>query len=196
MIFWTLVKTGDHVFGAVLDTGVTLCIVAQRLLHTFKKTKTVAIRVGDGSTIHFLEGVDVTICLGEETVTQNCRVLDTNTFDIVIGTNLLRRNPKGEMLSPQRPYSLHCNFGSGLFPVPSELSGRKESGLRYATKCTNYCTENYQLARHVLENGLAALQVTPDEIQVEFFASQQQHIMQLFKQRFPFLLESNGPSVC
>ena len=51
--------------------------------------------------------------------------------------------------------------------------------MRYAAK-TNYRTENYQLARHILENALAALQVTLDEIQVALFASQQQHIMQLY----------------
>ena len=164
----------------MLDTGATLSIVARRLLKTFKKTKTVAIRVGDGRTIHSLGGVDVTICLGDlETVTQHCRVLDTDAFYIVIGTDFLRRNPQVKMLSLQRPYSLHCDFGSGLFSVPLELSGRKESGLRYASK-TNYHTENYKLARHVLENGLAALQVNLDEIQVELFASQQQHIMQLY----------------
>ena len=172
-------KIGDQVFRAMLDTGATLSIVARRLLRTFKKTKTVAIRVGDGRTIHSYGGVDVTICLGEETVTQHCRVLDTEAFDIVIGSDFLRRNPQVKMLSLQRPYSLHCDFGSGLFSVPLELSGRKESGLRYASK-TNYRTENYQLARHVLENGLAALQVNLDEIQVELFASRQQHIMQLY----------------
>ena len=172
-------KIGDQVFGAVLDTGATLSIVARRLLKTFKKTKTVAIRVGDGCTIHSLGGVDVTICLGDETVTQHCRVLDTDAFDIVIGTDFLRRNPQVKMLSLQRPSSLHCDFGSGLFSVPLELSRRKESELRYASK-TNYRTENYQLARHVLQNGLAALQVNLDEIQVEMFASQQQHIMQLY----------------
>ena len=83
------------------------------------------------------------------------------------------------MLSLHRPYSLHCDFGSGLFSVPLEPSRRKESGLRYGAK-TNYRTENYHLARHILENGLAALQVTLDEIQVDLFASQQQHIMQLY----------------
>ena len=154
--------------------------MARRLLKTFKQTKNVAIRVGDGRTIHSLGGVDVTICLGDKTVTQHCRVLDTDAFDIVIGTDFLRRNPQVKMLSLQRPYSLHCDFGSGLFSVPLELSGRKESGgLRYASK-TNYRSENYQLARHVLENGLAALQVNLDEIQLELFASQQQHIMQLY----------------
>ena len=162
-------KIADQVFRAVLDTGATLSIVARRLLKTFKKTETVAIRVGDGCTIHSLGGVDVTICLGNETVTQHCRVLDTDAFDIVIGTDFLRRNPQVRMLSLQRPYSLHCDFGSGLFSVPLDMSGRKESGLRYAAK-TTYPPENYQLA----------LQVTLDEIQVELFASQQQHIMQLY----------------
>ena len=172
-------KIGDQVFRAVLDTGATLPIVALRLLKTFKKTKTVAIRVGDGRTIHSLGGVDVTLCLGDETVSEHCRVLDTDAFDIVIGTDFLRRNPQVKMLSLRRPYSLHCNFGSGLFSVRLELSLRKESGLRYASK-TNYRTGIYHFARHVLENGLAALQVNLDEIQVELFASRQQHIMQLY----------------
>ena len=96
-------KIGDQVFRAVLDTGATLSIVARRLLKTFKKTKTVAIRVGDGRTIHSLGGVDVTICLGDETVTQHCRVLDTDAFDIVIGTDFLRRNPQGKNAVPPAP---------------------------------------------------------------------------------------------
>ena len=154
-------KIGDQVFRAVLDTGATPSIVARRLLQTFRKTKTVALRVGDGCTIHSLGGVDVTIYLGDEFVTEHCRVLDTDAFDIVIGTDFLQRNPPVKMLSLQRPYSLHWDFGSELFSVPLEMSRRKESGLRYASK-TNYRTENYQLARHVLENGLAALQVNLD----------------------------------
>ena len=179
MVFWILVKIGDQRFRAVLDTGATLSIVAWRLLKTFNKNETVAIRVGYGRTIRSLGGVDVTIPLGDESVTQHCRLLDTYAFDIVIGTDFLRKKTQGIMLSLERPYSLHCNVGSGLFSVPLELSGRKESGLRYTAK-TDYRTENNQLARHLLENGPAALQVSLDEIQVELFASQQQHIMQLY----------------
>ena len=89
-------KIWDQVFRAVLDTGGTHSIVARRLLKTFKKTKTVAIRVGDGLAIHSLGVVEVTICLGDEIVTGNCRVLDTDAFDIVIGTDFLRRNPQGK----------------------------------------------------------------------------------------------------
>ena len=163
----------------MLDTGATLSIVVRRVLKTFKKIETVAIRVGNGWTICSLGIIDVSFCLGDETVTQHCRVLDTDACDIVGGTDFLRRNPHVKMLSLQRPYSLHCNFCTGLFSLPLELSGRRESGLRYAAK-TSYRTKKYQLARHVLENGLAALQVSLDEIQVELFASQQQHIMQLY----------------
>ena len=182
MVFWILVKIGDEVFLAVLDTGATLSIVARRLLKNFKKTKTVAIRVGDVRTIHSLRGVDVSICLGDESVMQHCRVLDTDALDIVIGTDCLRKNPQVKMLSLQRPYALHCDFISGLFSVPLELSGRKESGLRYAAR-TNYRTENYRLARHILENGLAAMRVSLDDIQVELFASQRRHLIQLFCSR-------------
>ena len=119
----------------------------------------------------------MTVCLGDERVTQHCRVLDTDAFDIVIGTDFLRRNPQVKLLSLQRPHALHCDFGSGLFSVPLELSGRKESGLRYLNRC--YRTENYQLVRPVLPNGLAALQVDLKDIQVELFASKEQHLMQL-----------------
>ena len=106
-------KIGDQVFRAVLEAGATISIVARRLL---KKTKTVAIRVGNGRTIHSLGGVDVSICLADEIVTQHCRVSDTDAFDIVIGTDFLRRNSQVKMLSLQCPYSLHCDFGVGSSP--------------------------------------------------------------------------------
>ena len=49
----------------------------------------------------------------------------------------------------------------------------------------SYGTENYQLVRPVLENGLAALQVDLNEVQVESFASKEQHMMQLYCSRYP-----------
>ena len=136
MVFWITVKIGDQVYKGVSDTAATLSIVARRLLRQAKvwKTKIVAIRVGDGQTIHSLGGVNVTVCPGDEQVTQHCKVLDTDAFDIVIGTVFLRRDPQVKLLSLQRPYALHCDFGSGLFSVPPELSGQKESGLRYVNR--------------------------------------------------------------
>ena len=48
----------------------------------------------------------------------------------------------------------------------------------------SYRTENYQLVRPVLENGLAALQVDLIEVQVELFASKEEHTMQLYCSRY------------
>ena len=129
-------KIGDQVFRAVLDTGATLSIVARRLLKTFKKTKTVAIRVGDGRTIHSLGGVDVTICLGDETVTQHCRVLDTDAFDIVIGTDFLRRNPQVKMLSLHYSYSVPilCTATLAVGYSPFLWSCQDEKSLGCATQ--------------------------------------------------------------
>ena len=124
----------------------------------------------------------MTVCLGDEQVSQHCKVLDTDAFDIVIGTDFLRRNPQVKLLSLQRPYALHCDFGSGHFSVPLQLSGRKESGLRYVNR--SYRIENYQLVWPVLENGLAALQVDLNEVQVEMSASKEQHMMQLYCSRY------------
>ena len=59
-------------------------------------------------------GVDVTVCLGVEQVTQHCKVLDTDTFYTVICTNFLRRNPEVKLLSLQRPYALHCAVAFSL----------------------------------------------------------------------------------
>ena len=109
-------------------------------------------------------------------------MLDSDAFDIVIGTDFLRRNPEVNLLSLQSPYALHCDFGSGLFCVPLVLSGQKESGLRYGNRC--YRAENYQLVQSVLENGLAALGVDLNEVHVELFASKEQHMMQLYCSRY------------
>ena len=124
----------------------------------------------------------VTICLGDKQVTQHCKMLDTDTFDIVIGTDFLRRNPQVKLLSLPRPYAPHCDFGSGLFSVPPELSGRKESVLRDVNG--SYRTENYQFVRPVFKNGLAALQADLNEGQVEFTSSKEQQLMELYHFRY------------
>ena len=80
-----------------------------------------ATRVGDGRTFHSLGRVNVTICLGEEQVTQHCKVLDIDAFDIVVGTDFLRRNPQGETFVFATSLCLSLLLGSGLFAVLLEL---------------------------------------------------------------------------
>ena len=77
-----------------MNSGATLSIVARRLLKQAKiqKTRPAAIKAGDGRTIHSLAEVNATVCLSNEQVTQHCKLLDTDVFDIVIGTEFLCRN--------------------------------------------------------------------------------------------------------
>ena len=95
MVFWITVQVGDPVYKGALDTGAKLSKVARKLQKKAKirKIKTMAVRIGDGRTIHSLGGVDVTVCLGDEELTQHCKVLDTNAFAIVIGTDFPCQNP-------------------------------------------------------------------------------------------------------
>ena len=165
MVFGLTVETCDHVYKAVLDKRDTLSIVARGLRKEAKigKSKTFAIRVVDGRTIHSLAGVDMTAGVGNEKVTKPWRILDTDAFDIVIGIDFGRRNPKVKLLSLPRPSTLHCIFRSGFFYVPLELSEHREHSLSYMN--WSYRNETHQLLQPVLKKRLAALQVDLNEAQ-------------------------------
>ena len=120
----------------MLDTGATLSIVVRRLLKTFKRTKTVAIRIGDGRTFHSLGGVDVTICLGHKTVTQHCTVLDTGAFDTVIGTDFLRRNPGKNVVSPTPLFSALRLWQWALLRTFGAVRTKKSLGYAMQTRQT------------------------------------------------------------
>ena len=63
----------------------------------------------------------------------------------------------------------------------------------------SYRTENYQLVRPVLQNGLAGLQVDLNEAEVELFPSKEQHMMQLYCSRYlnnACLFSSDGVVLC
>ena len=122
-------------FRGVLDTGATLSIVARRLLKKFKKTKSVAIRVRGGRTIHSLGGVDVCICLGDESVMPHCSVLDTDAFHIVIGTYfLLKKTPGGNVVSPT---SLCFTLRLQQWPLLRSFQAVRTKRVRAALRSTN-----------------------------------------------------------
>ena len=73
-------------------------------------------------------GVDVTICLGDETVTQHCRVLDTDAFDIVIGTDFLRRNPRGKCCLSSAPILCTATLAVGSYPYLWSCQDEKSLG--------------------------------------------------------------------
>ena len=73
----------------------------------------------------------MTVCLADEQGTQHCKVLETNPFDIVIGTDFLRCNPQVKPLSLQRPYAY--TVSSAVAFSLSPWSCQDEKNPVYAT---------------------------------------------------------------
>ena len=75
-------------------------------------------------------GGDPTVCLGDEQVTQHRKELGTDAFDIVIGTDFLRRNPQVKLLSLQRPHALSLRLWQWPFLCPSGPAAPRPSSAQ------------------------------------------------------------------
>ena len=84
------------------------------------------------------------------------------------------------MLSLQRPYSLHCDLDLGSSPYLSSFQDDKSLGCATQPRLT-IVLKTTNPGRIVREPETAHHAVV---------------LLETFEQRFPFLLESNGPSVC
>ena len=103
-------KIGDQVFRAVLDTGATLSIVARRLLKTFKKTKTVAIRVGDGVVVCFL-GTRLHSCASFLLKIRNPKSQSTNLAGSLDGAPIITQSRRHKPCSKiEVSYSAHSQL--------------------------------------------------------------------------------------
>ena len=89
----------------------------------------------------------MSICLGDLCVMQPCRVLDTDASDIVIGADVLHKNPRVKMLSLHRPYALHCDFDSGLFSVPVAVGTKRVRAALRSTDKLSYRKQPVGLTR-------------------------------------------------
>ena len=77
---------------------------------------------------------------------------------------------------------------------PSLWSCQDENNPVQGSVNRSYRTENHQLVRPVLDDGLAALQVELNEVKVELFGSKEQHMMQLHCLRY--IPEIDGVVLC
>ena len=116
-----------------MDTGATLSILGCRLLKQVKiwKTKTVAIRVGDGRTIRSLRGVDVTVCLGDEEMTQRCKVQDTDTLTLSLAQISCAVTPRSNCCLCYVPMTYTATLAVAFSLSLGSSHGPKECGLRY-----------------------------------------------------------------
>ena len=132
--------------------------------------------------------------MGSRTIAHRFSVMDTEAFDFVLGTDFFVQHSQIQSLTLQAPYLLYVDHGSGRESVPLEQSEHtlsyprllkeEPSNMMAASK-----TEDYQLLEEVLDQDLKDLGYSREDLNVELFASNKQHVLDLY---FKFYLSSFG----
>ena len=184
-MFWVGIRLGGREYLGVLDTGATISIVAKNTLPcgSLKNTMTTAaIRMGDGHVVHSYRDCEVEVSMGSRTIAHWFYVMDTEAFDFVLGTDFFVQHSQIQSLTLQAPYLLWVDHGSGRESVLLEQSEHTSSYLRLSKEEPSNMmaaskTEDYQLLGEVLDQGLKKLRYSREDLSVELFASDKQHVL-------------------
>ena len=187
-MFWVRIRLGGREYLGVLDTGATISIVAKKILPRGDLKNimpTAAIRMGDGHVVHSCGDCEVDVPMGSRSIAHRFYVMDTEAFDFVLGTDFFAEHPQILSLTLQAPYVLHVDHGDGRESVPLEQSEHTSSYLRVCKKEPSTMmvaskTEDYQLLGGVLDQGLKDLGYSRENLNVELFASDKQHVLDLY----------------
>ena len=187
-MFWVRIRLGGREYLGVLDTGATISIVAKKSLPCGDLTNilpTPAIRMGDGHVVHSCGDCEVEVPMGSRSIAHWFYVMDTEAFDVVLGTDLFVENSQILSLTLQAPYVLQVDHGDGWESVPLEQSEHTSSYLRVgkrepSTMMVASKTEDYQLLGDVVDQGLRELGYSRQHLNVELFASDKQHVLDLY----------------
>ena len=149
---------------------------------------TAAIRFGDGHGVHGCEDCEVEVPMGSRTIAHRFYVMDTEAFDFVLGTDFFVQQSQIQSLTLQAPYLLYVDHGNGRESVPLEQSQHTLSYLRVSKEEPSNMmaaskTEDYQLLGEVLDQGLKELSYSREDLRVELFASDKQHVLDLYCSR-------------
>ena len=187
-MFWVRIRLGGREYLGVLDTGATISIVGNKMLPcgSLKNTvTTAAIRMGDGHVMHSCGDCEVEVPMGSPTITHQFYVMDTDAFDFVLGTDFFVQHSQIQSLTLQAPYLLYVDHGNGKKTVPLEQSEYTSSYLRVSKEEPSNMiaaskAEDYQLLGEVLDQGLKELGYSREDLRVELFASDKQHVVDLY----------------
>ena len=89
-MFWVRIRLGGREYPGVLDTGATISIVAKEILPGGDPKNimpTAGIRMGDGHVVHSCGDCEVEVPMGSRSIAHRFYVMDTETFDFVMGTD-------------------------------------------------------------------------------------------------------------
>ena len=146
---------------------------------------TAAICMGDGHVVHSCGDCEVEVPMGSRSIAHRFYVMDTGAFDFVLGTDFFVAHSQILSLLLQAPYILQVEHGDGWESVPLEQSEHTSSYLRVCKKEPSTMlvaskTEDYQLLGDVLDQGLKELGYSWEDLNVELFASDKQHVLHLY----------------
>ena len=123
--------------------------------------------------------------MGSGSIAHRFYVMDTEAFDFVLGTDFFVQH--SQIVSPtlQAPYVLQVDHGDGWESVPLEQSEHTSSYLRVckrepSTMMVASKTSDYQLLGNVLDQGLREFGYSREDLNVELFASDKQHVLDLY----------------
>ena len=141
---------------------------------------TAAIRMGDGHVVHSCGDCEVEVPMGSRTIAHRFYVMDTEAFDFVLGTDFFVQHSQIQSLT-----LLYMDHGSGRESVPLEQSEHTSSYLRLSKEEPSNMmaaskTEDCQLLGEVLDQGLKELGYSREDESSELFASDKQHVLDLY----------------
>ena len=146
---------------------------------------TAAIGMGDRHVVHSCGDCEVEVPMGSRTIAHRFYVMDTEAFDFVLGTDFFVQHSEIQSLTLQAPYLLYLDHGNGRESVPLEQSEYTSSYLRISKEEPSNMmaaskTEDYQLMGEGLDLGLKELGYSIEELNLALFASDKQHVLDLY----------------
>ena len=186
-MFWVRICPRGPEYPGVLDTGATISIVAKKSLPRGDLKNimpTAAIRMGDRHEVHSCGDCDVDVSMGSRSIAHRFYVLDTEAFDFVLGTDFFVGHSQILSLGLQAPYVLQVDHGDRWESVPLEQSKQTSSYRRVCKKQPSTMmvaskTQDNQLLGDVLDQGLRELGYSREDLNVELFASDKKHVLDL-----------------
>ena len=123
--------------------------------------------------------------MGSETLAHRFYVMDIEALDFVLWTDFFVQHFQIQFLTLQAPYLLYMDHGSGRESVPLEQLEHTSSYLRVSKEEPSNMmaaskTGGYQLLGKVLDQGLKEFGYSREDLSVELFASDKQHVLDLY----------------
>ena len=139
---------------ALIDTGATCSVVAARAVppNAVIQEVSTAIKVASGEVVVCTGRVPITVELGTHKITQQCFVMQTEAFSLVLGMDFVRKHVEGILLNPDR-----IIVKGQEFPM-TPFSEYQQSNFRM------FRTESYQLIPSLKYQAIVSLGITQSEL--------------------------------